>query len=481
MFKRLLRLTAWTLAVLIAAGAILYAAGLRVVVLGGGSLRFEFLPSDDERAREIEAHRRAQQTATPPPGAAATSAPSSSAGSQGAAVGPAPFSTDTTTYWTDFRGPRRDGVYREMAIRTDWPASGLTPLWKIPVGGGYASMVIARGRLFTIEQRGREEVVAAYDAATGRELWAARWRAEFREAMGGPGPRATPVWSDGRVYALGATGELVCLDETTGATRWRVNILDDNDADNLDWGMAGSPLVHGDTVIVNPGGGRRRSIVAYHRLTGARVWSTLDDQAGYSSPMLATLAGVPQVLVFAGQRLLSVSPDTGALLWSYPWTTQYDVNAAQPIVIGDDRVFISSGYGSGAAVVAITRAGSGFEVREVWRNIRMKNQFTSSVLHDGHLYGLDESILACLDAATGELKWKGGRYGYGQVLLASGHLIVLSESGELALVRATPERHDERVRFPAIEGKTWNHMAMSGGRLFVRNLQQMAAFDVRAK
>jgi outer membrane protein assembly factor BamB len=168
------------------------------------------------------------------------------------------------------------------------------------------------------------------------------------------------------------------------------------------------------------------------------------------------------------------------VLWQYPWKTFSDINAAQPLVLSDTRVFVSSGYGVGAAVIELSPAGDGtFGVREVWRNIRMKNQFSGSVLYDGHIYGLDEAILACVDAATGDLKWKGGRYGYGQMALAGDRLIVLTEDGDLALVRATPERHEEVARFAALEGKTWNYPALEGGRLLVRNLQEMAAFDLR--
>jgi outer membrane protein assembly factor BamB len=321
--------------------------------------------------------------------------------------------------------------------------------------------------------------VAAYDVATGRELWTNAWTAIFREQMGGNGPRATPTWADGRVYALGGQGELRSLDAGTGRLAWRTNILDDAGAVNLPWGMAAAPLIVDDTVVVLPGGSKGQSVVAYDRRTGKRAWSALDDRQAYSSPMLVTLAGARQIVVFSASRVLGLTPDRGSVLWEYPWKTDNDVNASQPIVIGDNRVFVSSGYGSGAAVVEIAQSGGGFSVREVWRNIRMKNQFTSSVLHDGFIYGLDESILACLDAETGELKWKGGRYGYGQVLLASGHLIVLTEEGDLALVRAAPDRHQELGRFPAVEGKSWNHPAMSGGYLLVRNINEMAAFDLR--
>jgi outer membrane protein assembly factor BamB len=297
--------------------------------------------------------------------------------------------------------------------------------------------------------------------------------------MGGDGPRATPTWADGRVYALGAGGELRCLEEATGRVLWRTNILEENGARNLSWGMAAAPLVVDDAVVVLPGGPGGRSVVAYDRRTGARLWSALGDQAGYASPMLVTLDGVRQILVFSASRLMGVTPDRGDVLWEYPWTTMSDVNAAQPLVIGDNRVFVSSSYGTGAAVVEVTRTGDTFSVREVWRNTRMKNRFAASVLHEGTIYGLDESILAAVDAATGDLRWKGGRYGYGQLLLASGHLIVLTEDGDLALVRATPDRHEELARFPVLAGKTWNVPAIAGGYLLVRNLAEMAAFDLR--
>lgn len=485
MLRRILRAAAIGVVGLMLTVGVLYRFfGLRVELDGGGSPHLEFVESADSRAEVVARHREAQRAQFPaePPPRVDESAPQ--AGDQPPPEGDKTPSKRTvsggpTPYWTDFRGPGRDGHYRERPVRTDWPTDGLTPMWKQPVGGGYASFVIARGRAFTIEQRGRDEVVAAYDVPTGRELWTNGWRALFSETLGGDGPRATPTWADGRVYALGGHGELRCLDEADGRVIWRTNILDENGARNLDWGMAASPLVVNDTLIVLPGGPNGHSVVAYYRHSGTIAWSALGDQQAYSSPMLVTLAGVRQLLVFSGSRLMGLTPDRGDLLWEYPWTTQFGVHAGQPLLIGDDRIFLSSGYGTGAAVVELTPSDGGLTVRETWRNNRMKNQFTSSVLHDGFIYGLDESILACLDASTGELEWKGGRYGYGQVLLANGHLIVLTEDGDLALVRATPERHQEIVRFNVLSGKTWNHPAMADGYLWVRNGSEMAAFDLR--
>ena len=472
------------IAAIVVAGALLYQFfGLRLEYGGGGMPRLSFTQPADQAAEAIARHREAQRAQMPPTPAALAPPSAPSPGTEVAAVPtPAPASAaDATAYWTDFRGPARDGRSRETPIRTTWPAAGLTPIWKEPVGGGYASIVVARGRAFTIEQRGREEVVAAYEAATGRELWTDRWRAEFRESMGGDGPRATPTWFDGRVYALGATGEFRCLDEASGRVLWRKNILDDNGASNLSWGMSASPLIVDATVVVQPGGPDGRSVVAYDRQTGARAWSAQSDRAAYASPMLATIAGTRQLIVVAATRVMGLTPDAGALLWEVPWRTDYDINAAQPLVIGDNRVFISSGYGVGAAVFEIAREADRFTAKQIWRNNRMKNKFASSVLHEGFIYGLDEAIMACVDAATGELKWKGGRYGYGQILLAGTQIIVLTEDGDIAVVRAKPDGHEELTRFAAIAGKTWNHPALAGGRLLVRNLAEMAAFDVRMK
>jgi outer membrane protein assembly factor BamB len=340
---------------------------------------------------------------------------------------------------------------------------------------------VAEGRAFTIEQRRSQEVAAAYDVNTGREIWTHGWEGEFRESMGGDGPRATPTYDNGRLYALGALGELRSLNARTGALVWRRNILTDNDAPNLSWGMSAAPLIVDDKVIVLPGGAGGRSVVAYNKLTGEPIWKSLDDPQAYTSPMLVTLGGLRQILVVSARRVMGLTVEDGRLLWEYPWVTDLAISVAQPLLIGTDRVFLSASYGHGAAVFELRQAGGQLEARTVWENTRMKNKFASSVLHDGYIYGLDEAILTCLDASTGEQKWKGGRYGYGQILLAHDHLIVLTEDGDLVLVKATPERHEELARFSAIEGKTWNHPVIAAGRLLVRNIQEMAAFDILPK
>jgi outer membrane protein assembly factor BamB len=476
MQRKWARRVVFLLVALAVIGGVLVAAGLRIVQSGSGGIQFAFTKSLHRRAAEIEKHREAQRAQTPPPAPAAaqpdppTAAPSASPTAEKLS----PAARMPSTHWTSFRGPEGNGHYRQQPVRTDW-GTALTPLWKQPVGSGFASFVIADGRAFTMEQRGLREVAAAYDVVTGRELWTSAWDALFQE--NGDGPRATPAWHDGRLYVLGGTGEFRALDAATGRTLWRTNILADAGAGNLEFGMSPSPLVVDNIVVVLPGGTNGQSVVAYDRQSGKRVWGALDDGASYSSPMLVTLAGVRQILTFTTTRLVGLSPENGRLLWEFPWGTANQ--ASQPLIAGPDRVFIS-GSGRDATMLQLAAGADGqLTVRELWRSNRMNNHFTSSVLHDGFIYGLDESILTCLDASNGELKWKGGRYGYGQVLLASGHLIVLTEQGELALVRADPKAHQEIARFPAIEGKTYNHPAMSDGILLIRNIEEMAAFNLR--
>jgi outer membrane protein assembly factor BamB len=450
--------------------------GLRVELYGAMNPRLTF-DRAESRDRAVEESRAAHADMEPAP-TPAPSAPSPAGQQARPSVDVEPTGS---TYWTDFRGPGRLGHYDQVPILTDWPAGGLKRLWKQPCGGGYASFTVANGVAFTIEQRRGNEVVAAYDVRTGRERWTNSWTALFQETLGGDGPRATPVWDDGRVYVLGATGELRSLDGASGKTVWRKNILSENAAGNLQWGMAASPLVVENILVVQPGGPNGRSVVAYDKRTGERVWSSLDDQAAYVSAVLATVAGQRQVLTITARRAVGLAPSDGRLLWEYPWPTQNGINAAEPIAIGPNRAFLSSGYGQGAAVVELTPQGERLRVEKVWANTRMKNKFNGSVVYDGYVYGLDEGTLVCMDPATGDVKWKAGRYGYGQLLLASGHLVILTEEGEVVLVRATPDTLDEKARFAAIEGKTWNYPAISDGVLLVRNEREMAAFLIGAR
>jgi outer membrane protein assembly factor BamB len=394
---------------------------------------------------------------------------------------PAPLRTPgAQADWPGFRGPKRDGQGGLTPIATNWPAEGLRPIWKQPIGGGYASFAVAGGRAFTIEQRREQEAVTAYDVETGRELWASAYPADFNESMGGEGPRATPFWSEGKVYSLGALGDLLCLDAAGGNVLWKVNILSDNQAKLLYYGVAASPLVVRDKVIVPAGGLNGKSVVAYDKLTGKSLWRVLDDQASYASPMLVELAGREQLLVVTEHRAVGLQVEDGALLWTTPWVVkQKNHDNAQPVILGTNRFLLSAGYGTGSQAVEVARTAAGWEARPLWHNTGMKNKFASSVFWEGYVYGLDEDMLVCLDAQTGERKWKDGRYGYGQIVLAGGYLVVLGGEGQLALVKANPVQYEEAAHFQAIAGKTWNHPAMFGGKILVRNAVQMACFDLR--
>ncbi|HEV1285949.1 MAG TPA: PQQ-binding-like beta-propeller repeat protein [Bryobacteraceae bacterium] len=467
MLRRIaLRVGVVALSLAVVAGA-LYFYGFRLDWTGNMSrVRIKNLAHDNARVEES----RAAQRIEPVPAPMAVEKPSG--------VAAAPVKLMKAAYWTDFRGPNRAGEYSESPINTAWPAAGLPLLWKQPIGGGYASFTVGEGRAYTIEQRRDKEAVTAYDVETGRELWAFSYPASFDEVLGGPGPRATPVYYEGLVYSLGAMGDLYCLSAATGKPKWSKNILADNDAKNIHWAMAGAPLIVDDMVIVAPGGAGGKSIVAYNRLNGAPVWKSLNDRAAYTSPIVATLAGTRQIVWISGERAVGISVDDGKLLWEYPFPAQMDMNCSQPVVIDDADVLLSSAQGPGAALLKIAKDGDAFTAQPVWKNNRLKNKFNSSVLYQGYIYGFDEAILACLDPKTGELKWKGGRYGYGQLLLAGGYLVITTEAGELVLVRATPESHQEVARFQAIEGKTWNIPAIDHGLLLVRNTQEMACFRI---
>lgn len=452
--------------------------------------------ASEEHYAALERHRAAQREQAPPaetqtqatpadanaaaaaqasPGVEASPSVAAVAGTEAAAGATATASG--RNYWTNFRGPARDGRYDEQAVKTNWGSGGLQQLWKQPVGGGYASFSVADGIAYTIEQRRDEETVAAYQVDTGRELWTHAWKAEYKDSTG-DGPRATPTWDAGRVYALGAMGDLRCLDAKSGKLVWSKNILKDNGATNIQWAMAASPLIVDDKVVVLAGGANGKSVVAYNKATGARVWNAMSDNASYTSPMLVNLAGRRQILVVTADRAAGLVPETGKVLWEYPWRNSSGINVSQPLVVNQNRVFISAGYGKGAAVFELKGAGDAFTATTVWENTRMKNKFNSSVLHEGYVYGLDEGMLTCVDVATGEQKWKARGYGFGQVILASGHLIITTEEGQVALVRADPEKHTELAKFASLEGRTWNYPAISNGRLLVRNAKEMACYKL---
>ncbi len=387
----------------------------------------------------------------------------------------------TDTDWPGFRGPQRDGVVVDPAAKFDW-SKAPRELWRHPVGAGWSSFSVVGPYLFTQEQRDESEAVVCYEAETGAQVWVHHETAKFSEPMGGPGPRATPTVHDSKIYALGATGILNCLDALTGKQLWRRAILEDAAAGNLDWAMAGSPLVVDDAVIVNPGGKNDWGVAAYHRVTGEKLWSRGSDQASYTAPKLATLLGIRQALIFDGIGLAGHALTDGKQLWKLDWSNGPKVNATEPAIIDDQTLLIGSGYDRGGALIKLTRESSGNDEKwtasTVWTVKQFRLKFNAPVIHDGFAYGLDERVLVCLDLQTGKVKWRNGRYGYGQLVRVGNEIVVLSEEGEVAIVKASPERYEEVLRFPAITGKTWNHPVVCRDMLFVRNGEEAACFKL---
>ncbi len=395
-------------------------------------------------------------------------------GDNPAALPPAPAAAETLADWPGFRGPNRNGVIPGVRIKTDWSASPPVELWRRPVGPGWSSFAVRGALFYTQEQRGNDEVVACYNVTTGKPVWRHRDAVRFWESNAGAGPRATPTLSNGRVYTFGATGILNALDPRTGAVVWSRNAASDTDVKVPDWGFASSPLVVDDVVIVATAG----KLVAYDIATGKPRWFGPDGGSGYSSPHLVTIGGVAQILLLNGAGAISVAPADGKLLWKHEWNID---GIVQPFVIAGSDVLIGSGSGLaevGMRRVSVGRGPGGWSVEERWTLTGLKPYYNDFVVHNGHAFGFDGSILACIDLKDGKRKWKGGRYGHGQLILLPDQdlLLALSEEGALALVGATPGQFTELARFPAMEGKTWNHPALVSDVLLVRNGEEMVAF-----
>jgi outer membrane protein assembly factor BamB len=392
------------------------------------------------------------------------------------AIPPAPAAAKTAADWPGFRGPDRNGIIPGVRIETDWSRSPPVALWRRPVGPGWSSFAVRGDLLYTQEQRGGDEVVACYNLTTGEPVWGHRDAARFWESNAGAGPRATPTLGNGCVYTFGATGILNALDARSGAVVWSRNAASDTGKKVPGWGFASSPLVVGDIVIVAASG----QLAGYDISTGAPRWFGPAGGESYSSPHLLIIDGVAQILLLSELGATSVASADGKLLWRYPWPP--NVRIVQPAVTADGDLLISGGVngaeGGGVRRIAVTQGPGGWNTEERWSSVGLKPYFNDFVVHHGHAFGFDGSILACIDVKDGKRQWKGGRYGNGQLILLPDQdlLLVLSEEGELALVGAAADQFRELARFPAIEGKTWNHPALVGDVLLVRNGQEMAAF-----
>jgi outer membrane protein assembly factor BamB len=391
-----------------------------------------------------------------------------------------------------FLGPDRSNSIDHVRLARDWAERPPKCVWRQAIGAAWSAFAAVNWHAVTMEQRGKWEMVTCYHVQTGQLEWAHATAVRYEHLQGGVGPRSTPTISDGRVYAIGAFGHLVCLDGATGKCLWEKDLLRqygitaDDEAALVPWGRAGSPLVVGERLIVPVGGGkdgRLVSLAAFDKRRGTRIWEGGQRQISYSSPALLTLAGAQQIVIANEDTLSGHDLQTGKLLWEHPWPgrTNSTPNICQPMPIAPNRVFVSKGYGQGAMLLQLeASAGGTFATQLVWSNPRlMKTKFSNPAARDGYVYGLSDGILECVDLAGGSSKWKGGRYGHGEVLRVGDLLLVLSEKGEIALVEATPDRPNHVFgRFQAIEGMSWNNLALYGPYLLVRNAEEAACYKL---
>jgi len=389
--------------------------------------------------------------------------------------GAVPAETLAQAEWPGFRGAERDATVPGLALAEDWEKRPPRVLWRAPVGPGWSSFAVAGQSLFTQEQRGEFEAVVAYDAATGTELWAHEYRSRFFEAMGGVGPRATPTLADGMLFALGAEGLLHRLDPTNGEVVWQADLRQDADREPPMWGFSSSPLVADGFVIVHAGGEGNRGLLAYGISDGQVRWGAPAGGHSYSSPQLVQVAGRRSVALVCDAGLSLVDPADGSIIWRHAWPHN-NYRVIQPLVVDDSTLLMTTDF-QGTRRLDLRPEGTGLAADERWTSRAMKSGFNDYVAHEGSLYGFDPNILAAVDLETGERQWKGGRYGNGQLLLLpdADQLLVLTEKGELALLRANPEQLEELSRFSVLGSKTWNHPALVGDRLYVRNAEEMAA------
>lgn len=385
--------------------------------------------------------------------------------------------------WPGFRGPNRDGRRTGTRIATDWKQNPPRELWRHRVGPGWSSFAVVGDHLFTQQQEDKEELVVCYNAGTGKEIWTHRDPTRFTEEVAGAGPRATPTFHDGKIYALGANGHLNCLNAVTGQLIWQQDILRDSRAKvPPHWGFSSSPLVMEGVVTVFAGGPEGKSVLGYRASSGKLAWSAGKGLLSYCSPHPANLGGVPQVMITTEEGLTAFHPTRGRVIWEHDWTMpDQQARVVQPAVLGDTDVLIGSGFSTGTRRVHATPGRDSWASEEVWTTRAIKPYFNDLVIHQGHLYGFDNAYFTCVNLEDGKGKWRARGYDNGQVLLLAdqGLLLVLSEKGAVALVEATPEKHRELGRFQAIKGKTWNHPVLANGRLFVRNGEEAACYQLK--
>ena len=391
--------------------------------------------------------------------------------------------------WPQWRGPNRDGISRETGLLQSWPEGGPPLAFRADgLGAGYSTVAVADGRVHTLGMLSGREWVFALDAKTGAKLWSTPHGDAYRDGRG-DGPRGVPTVVDGKVYALGARGQLTALDAASGQVLWTVNLLERFGGRNIGWGISESPLVLDDRVLVSPGS-RRVGFAALDRETGELIWGAEGDEAGYASPLPVNLPGAPHVVFFTGERAAGIRADDGALLWSYRRASNRTANIATPILVsnrgGAVELFLSSDYGTGGALLELRSDGvGGVTAVEKYFTRNMRVHHATPVLHEGVLYGFSSSILSALDIETGALFWRDRSIRKGSLTFADNRLYVFSERGDVALLAPSRAGYDERGRFEFSEAdrsgeNTWTHPVVANGLLYLRDQDVLLAYDVSA-
>jgi hypothetical protein len=384
--------------------------------------------------------------------------------------------------WPQWQGPDRTGISKETGLLQQWPSSGPSVVWTATgLGNGYGSTAVAGNRVYVQGTRDGQSVVVAYNRADGKEAWS-KSLGRYGDDDRGSGPRGTPTVDGDRLYVLSESGDLWSL-KTDGAEVWHRNILREFGGRQLQWLISESPLVDGPHLIVSPGG-PGAGMVKLDKLTGKTVWQAkeLSAPAGYSSPIAADVQGVRMYLTFTANAGVGVRASDGKLLFSYDRAANRTANITTPIFF-DNKVFFTSNYDTGAGLVALSANNGNVNMQEVYFTREMKNHHGGVVLVNGYLYGFDDSILTCLEFATGKRMWRDRSVGKGAVTYADGHLYLQSENNVVGLAEATPAGYREKGRFtiPDKGFPSWAHPAISDGRLYVRNQDSLTAYDIKAR
>lgn len=380
-----------------------------------------------------------------------------------------------------YLGESRQGVVKNLVWERNWSEHPPQQVWRQPIGLGWSAFVVAGSHAITQEQRGESELVVSYELSNGQVAWAHTNTVRFSETMGGDGPRATPTVQAGRVYAMGATGVLDCLDSATGKTVWSHNTLKETGLPNLPFGKSCSPLVTDGLVVVTGGLTNGPTLLAYHCQDGSPAWQAGTDKASYSSPAVAVLGGQRQIVSINAGSVTGHDLKDGRILWEYKWASDKWPKCAQPVFLEDDRIFLSASFDAGCVLLQVKQNGGQFTAAELWKGRNLKSELSNVVQRNGYAYGLDDGILTCVELSTGTRKWKDGRYGHGQILLAGDVLLVQTEQGPVVLVEANPVEYREIARLGALSAKTWNVPALAGEYLLVRNDQEAACYKLPAK